>query len=70
MAERNLTDADVAAIVEKLKGELVADFYGEVGKGVWDWAKRLFLGLLLILAVYGMAGDKTLLHSIANGTGK
>lgn len=52
---RNLTDADVEAIVDRLKDELVADFYGEVGKGVWAWIKRIVIGLLFLLAVYGVA---------------
>ncbi len=53
--ERTLTDADVAAIVEKLKGELVNDFYGEVGRDVWSWVKKAVIGLVLLLAIYGMA---------------
>lgn len=53
--DRSLTDADVAAIVALLKSELVEDFYGEVGRGVWSWIKRAIIGLLIILAVYGMA---------------
>lgn len=62
--DRLLSDADVAAIVEKLKSELVRDFYGEVGKGAWGWIKKLFWGFILLLAVYGMASDKTLPQTI------
>lgn len=61
---RNLTDEDVAAIVASLKGELVRDFYGEVGKGVWAWVKRALIFLLLFLAIQGMAGDKAWMQSI------
>lgn len=60
MENRNLTDEDVNAIVAQIKSELIDDFYGEVGRGVWGWAKRAFWSILLILAVYGMAQDKTL----------
>ena len=42
MTGRTLTDADIAAIVEKLKQEIVKDFYGEVGRGVWMWVKKAF----------------------------
>lgn len=55
---RNLTDADVDAIVEKLKDELVNDFYGEVGRGVWGWLKKVFWAGLLALAVYGASTGK------------
>lgn len=55
---RTLTDADIEAIVGKLKSELVNDFYGEVGRGVWGWLKRVFWAGLLALAVYGMTTGK------------
>lgn len=55
---RTLTDADVTAIVNKLKSELLIDFYGEVGRGVWSWIKKTFWAFMLILAVYGMANSK------------
>jgi hypothetical protein len=54
---RTLTDDDVEAIVTSLKAQLVSDFYGEVGRGVWHWVKKAFFGLVLILAVYGMARE-------------
>lgn len=62
--ERNLTDADVDAIVTELKTQLVEDFYGEIGKGVWALIKKAILPVLLLLAVYGMAQDKSWLHQI------
>ncbi|AZI36310.1 hypothetical protein NT2_12_01600 [Caenibius tardaugens NBRC 16725] len=58
MTDRTLTDADVQAIVDKLKSELVADFYGDLGRGVWAFCKKALIGLILVLAVYGMASSK------------
>ncbi len=66
---RNLTDDDVAAIVAALKDELVRDFYGEVGRGVWTWVKRALFVLLLFLAVQGMAGEKSFFHSLTTVKG-
>ena len=66
--ERNLTDADVAAIIKGLKAELVTDFYGEVGRGVWSWIKKAMFGLLLLVAVYGMANHKDIATHISSGT--
>lgn len=55
---RNLTDADVEAIVAKLKTELVEDFYGDLGRGVWAFVKKALIGLLLLLAIYGVASSR------------
>lgn len=54
---RNLTDGDVKAIVALLKAELVEDLYGEVGRGVWTWIKKVFFGALLAFAIYAAADD-------------
>jgi len=54
--ERILSDEDVQAIVAELKKQLLADFQLEVGKGLLGWVKKIFWWLLLIAAVYGMAG--------------
>lgn len=62
--DRNLTDADVQAIATALKTQLVADFYGEIGRGVWATIKKSILPILLILAVYGMSQDKSLIHNL------
>lgn len=62
MNGRTLTDDDVQAIVDKLRADLVADFYGEIGRGAWAWIKKLILGLAFMLAVYGMSQDKGILH--------
>lgn len=64
---RNLTDDDVDAIVGKLKSQLVSDFYGEVGKGLWGWIKKAIWMLLLLLAIQGMAGDRPWLQQIVAG---
>ena len=56
-ADRTLTDADVEAIVASLKSQLVSDFYGEVGRGVWYWCKKAFMGIVLLMAIYGMAKE-------------
>lgn len=55
---RNLTDADVEAIVAKLRNELVVDFYGDLGRGVWAFVKKALIGLLLLLAIYGVASSR------------
>lgn len=55
---RNLTDADVEAIVAKLKNELLVDFYGDLGRGVWAFVKKALIGLLLLLAIYGVASSR------------
>ncbi len=62
---RNLTDADVEAIVTLLKTELVADFYGEVGRGAWSWIKKAMFGLLLAFAIYAAASDRGIFHPLA-----
>lgn len=62
--DRNLTDADVKAIAVALKKQLITDFYGEIGKGVWALFKKSLLPILLILAVYGMSQDKGFIHGL------
>lgn len=69
MSERTLTDADVEAIVDKLKSELVSDFYGEVGRGVWVWVRKGLWVLLLALALYGIMDDKVALKNAAVAVG-
>ena len=63
--QRTLTDADVKAIVTLLKAELVEDFYGEVGRGVWSWIKKAVIGLLLAFAIYAAASDRGFFHPLA-----
>lgn len=55
--ERNLTDADVAAIVDGFEGRLTNRFYQDVGKGAWSIVKsiisKIFLTGVFALAAYG-----------------
>ena len=53
MTGRNLTDADVKAIVDGLEERLVQNFYRDIGKGVWGFAKKTLIALMLLLAAYG-----------------
>lgn len=50
---RNLTDADVKAIVKEAQEVIVAQFYKDLGKGVWVWLRR---GLWLALLALAYAG--------------
>lgn len=68
--DRNLTEADVKAIVGELKAQLMTDFYGEVGKGVWGWAKKVILVLLFLLAIQGIAGDRSFLEQYTARAGR
>lgn len=54
--DRLLTDDDVKAIVSELKAQLVKDFQIEVGKGVLGWVKKALILLVLLAALYGIAG--------------
>lgn len=63
--DRNLTAADVSAIVTELKLQLVKDFRLEVGRGVLDLVKKAALVLLLFLALQGMAGDKSFINQLS-----
>lgn len=59
MSERNLTDADVDAIVAALTSKVKQEFYADLGRGVWGVAWKAIVGLLIGLAAYGsMKGYK------------
>jgi len=64
MTGRTLSDADVTAIVDKLKEEIVKDFYGEVGRGVWMWIKKAFFAMLILIAAYAVSQNKSPFGSI------
>lgn len=66
--ERNLTEGDVEAIVMELKTQLLKDFQLEVGRGLLGWAYKAMWLLLLAAAVYGIAGDRQFLTSMAAAT--
>jgi hypothetical protein len=52
-SSRNLTDADVDAIVMALKEEMTNTFYKDLGRGVWGvfWKAAIFV--VLGFAAYG-----------------
>lgn len=50
---RSLTEADVDAIADALQERLKAEFYKDLGKGVWGWVKKGVIGLMIAAAYYG-----------------
>ncbi|MEZ5691208.1 MAG: hypothetical protein R3D71_06050 [Rickettsiales bacterium] len=50
---RNLTDADVAAITEALRNKVIKQFYQDLGKGVWGLVWRVIVLALIAIAAYG-----------------
>lgn len=59
---RNLTDEDVKAIVEKLKTDIARDIYAEAGRGLWAWVRKAFFTLLIVFAVYSISGGKVVVN--------
>jgi len=51
--KRNLTEADVAAIVDALEDRLTKKFYSDVGKGVWDMVWKTVIVGVVAVAAYG-----------------
>lgn len=37
---RNLTDADVEAIAERIRSKMIAEFYQDLGRGMWGLIKK------------------------------
>lgn len=62
---RNLTNEDVKAIVTLLKAEIVSEFYGDVGRGVWELAKKALVWVVLVLAVMGLMHNTKFISTIA-----
>lgn len=56
--ERNLTDADVDAVVEGLWKKLRGSFITNLGEGVWGLLWKGALGVILLIALYGASGHK------------
>lgn len=54
MSERTLTDADVAAIADALQKRVAENFYRDLGRGVWGFAKKAIVVILLTIAAYGV----------------
>lgn len=50
---RTLTDEDIEAITNKLRQELVKQFYHDVGRGAWKLLWQTFVALMLMIAAYG-----------------
>jgi hypothetical protein len=50
---RTLTDADVEAIAAALERKIIANFYSDLGKGVWGIAWKVLVGAILAVAAYG-----------------
>jgi len=54
---RQLSDEDVAAIVDALEGRLTDKFYRDLGKGFWGGLSSFFwkavIGSILFVAAYG-----------------
>lgn len=50
---RTITDADVDAIVEKLRANMTKQFYNDLGRGVWGAVKSLVIAAALVLAALG-----------------
>ena len=49
--QRNLTDADIDALLAKIRSE----FYTDLGRGFWGMAWRGLIIVLLVIAAYGVA---------------
>ncbi|MRW86773.1 hypothetical protein GJ698_22130 [Pseudoduganella sp. FT26W] len=50
---RNLTDADVKAIVDEMEQRMTARFYGDIGRGVWGLVWKAAIAAMLVFAAYG-----------------
>ena len=59
-----LTDADVTAIINGLEERMVDRFEAGVGRGVLYWVKRAGILILIVLAMQGLAGDKSWFHTM------
>ncbi len=55
---RQLTEADVDAIVAGLEERLEERFYQNLGKGLWGVVWKVAMGLLLLLAAYGVGSSQ------------
>lgn len=50
---RTLTDADVEAIADALQERIKAEFYHDLGAGVWSLAWKAIVGIIIAIAYYG-----------------
>lgn len=51
--DRNLTDDDVTAIVDRMEKRMTERFYGDLGRGVWGIAWKAILVAIVGVAAYG-----------------
>lgn len=51
--QRNLTDADVQAIVDRMEARLEQRFYSDFGRGVWGLVWKAIIVAVLGVAAYG-----------------
>ncbi len=68
--DRNISDADVEAIVEGLKTSILKDFKLEVANDILGWVKKAFVVILIFLAIQGMSGDKDCLSALTHAWAK
>lgn len=54
-APRNLTDGDAEAIATALREKVIAEFYADLGKGVWALVWRGLLIGAIAIAAFGAA---------------
>lgn len=50
---RNLTEADVDAIVEGLCKRVKSEFYQDIGKGFWNFVWKAVIASMIGIAAYG-----------------
>ncbi len=50
---RNLTDADVAAIIDGLSMRVKDEFYRDLGKGLWGFVWKCVVASMIGMAAYG-----------------
>lgn len=56
---RNLTDADVEAIVDQLRESVKREFYEDLGKGLWGFVWKCVVASMIAIAAYsGLKGVK------------
>lgn len=51
--DRNLTDADVEAVVDALEKRLTEKFYADLGRGVWGYVRKAIVIAIIAVAAYG-----------------
>ena len=50
---RNLTDGDVAAIIDGLFERVKTEFYKDLGKGLWGFVWKCVVASVIGIAAYG-----------------